>query len=350
MRNILFLLLAVSIGIFHARANRGDLISYDQLRDWDANQLVDYYIPKFEGYIPPESRDSIKAVVTTLIQSLLTGKNLVTYKVIYKTIDHYGNPTQASGLVVLPDYYEKSCELPVFLYAHGTIFDRESAPSRPDRWGHESVFPYAAATFDYIAVTPDYYGMGDGPGFHHHNSAQTNASSSIDIIRAARQLAALKDIPHNGQVFLSGYSEGGHAAMGIMRMIHRENLQNEFKIVMAGCGSGAYDMSGISYNSIINDPYYPTRSYVLYLAGTCQDIYGNLINEAAGETISTYLKAPYDHLYEVHLLGQDGNMDWVPLPWTEMFQPGVIESIKDNPNHPFRVCLKNSNLYDWPNP
>lgn len=350
MRQSLLFLLAGFLFFSPARANRGDLISYEPLRDWDGTQLANYFIPQFEGMFPPESRDSLKAVITELVENVMAGKHVVTYRVIYKTIDHYGNPTQASGLVVLPDYKEKSCELPVFLYAHGTIFDRFSAPSRPDRWGLESFFTYVASAFDYIAVAPDYYGMGDGPGFHHHNSAQTNASSSIDMIRAGRLLAAQKGVPHNGQVFLSGYSEGGHAAMGIMRMIHRENLRNEFNVVRAGCGSGAYDMFKLSYDYIINDPYYPTSSYILYLAATCQDIYGELINEAAGESYSTYLKHPYDSLAVVHLLGQDGNLGWVPSRWTDMFQPGKIDEVKANPNHPLRTCLKKSNLYDWPNP
>jgi len=350
MRKFLLISLVGLLSYFPSFANRGDIISYEQVRDWDAIDFTEHFWREISGMVPDESKDSVKVIFASLVNELMSDKNLLSYKVIYKTIDHYGNPTQASGLVVLPSYFEKTCSLPVFLYGHGTIFNREGAPSRPQNWGLESFFTYLAAGSDYIGVAPDYYGLGDGPGFHHHNSNQTNASSSIDMIRAGRKLAALKDIGDNGQVFISGYSEGGHNAMGVLKMVHTENLQSEFKIVSAGCGSGAYDMSGLSYNYIVNDPYYPTRAYILYLLGTCEDIYGNLIKEEEGESISTYLNAPYDSLYQVHLLGQDGNMGWVPLPWTDLFAPGQLESVKSNPEHPLRQCLKKASLFDWPNP
>lgn len=331
-------------------ANRGDIISYEIIRDWNQTEAPQNYWNIISGLVPSQSRDSFQIEFIGLMNQLTQNKRIVSYRVVYQTIDYSGNPTSASGLVILPIDNYKKCQLPIFYYGHGTTFERYSVPSRPDAWGVESFFAYFPAALNFISVAPDYYGLGDGPGFHHHNSAGTNATSGIDLIRAARSLALREGLTYNSQVFVSGYSEGGHNAMGILKKVYDGNLRSEFNIISAGCGSGAYDMSGLSYEYIINNPYYPTRSYILYLIATCEDIYGNLIREDLGETISTYLKSPYDSLYLKHLLGQDGNMGWVPLPWTQLFNPGIIQSVESNSNHPLRQCLKQNNLYDWPNP
>lgn len=350
MLRIVLTLLLAGVFIPSLQANRGDLISAETIRDWDPAEASENYWNIIAGMVPQSERESFRVEFSSIMDELMVGKRIVSYRVVYQTIDHYGNPTQASGLVLLPVHDSKTCELPIYYYGHGTAFERYSIPSRPERWGVESFFAYFPAALNFISVAPDYYGMGDGPGFHHHNSAQTNSTSGIDLIRAARQLAVQQNIAYNSQVFISGYSEGGHNAMGILKKVYDENLRSEFNIVSAGCGSGAYDLSDLSYHYILDNPYYPTRAYILYLLGTCEDIYGNLINEDQGESVSTYLKYPYDSLYTVHLLGQDGNMGWVPLPWTDLFNPGVMESVVANPNHPLRQCLKQSNLYDWPNP
>lgn len=343
---ILFILLA-NIVVY---ANRGDIISSEVISDWDTEEATEQYWNIINGFIPDDSRDSLKVVFTNMFHSMMVDKKIISYRIVYKTIDHYGNPTQASGLVIIPKKNDGNCKLPIFYYGHGTAFERYSIPSRPENWGSERFFVYLSAAMNFIGVAPDYYGLGDRPGFHHHNSAQTNSTSGIDMIRAARKLVTQEGGSYNEQVYVSGYSEGGHNAMAMIKMIHEQQLRSEFNIISAGCGSGAYDTYDLQYHYILDNPYYPTRSYILYIVGTCEDIYGNIINEDLGETYNTYLNSPYDTLYVQHLLGQDGNMGWVPLPWTSLFSPGVIDAVASNPEHPLRQCLKQSAVYDWANP
>ncbi len=349
MRAFLILLFLVFSG-FSVFANRGDIISSEIISDWDTEEATEQYWNIISGFIPAESRDSLKMVFTNLFSSMMADKKIISHRVVYKTIDHYGNPTQASGLVVLPKRIDSDCKLPIFYYGHGTAFERYSIPSRPENWGSERFFVYLSAAMNFIGVAPDYYGLGDGPGFHHHNSAQTNSTSGIDMIRAARNLVIQEGGSYNEQVYISGYSEGGHNAMAMIKMIHEQRLRSEFNIISVGCGSGAYDTYDLQYHYILDNPYYPTRSYILYIIGSCEDIYGNIINEDLGETYNTYLNSPYDTLYVQHLLGQDGIMGWVPLPWTGLFRSGVIDAVAANPQHPLRQCLKQSAVYDWANP
>ena len=85
------------------------------------------------------------------------------YKVVYETIDPWGGRTQASGAMLLP---EKTGQLlPLVGYQHGTITQRDQAPSSLNVSG-EVTIGIAFASVGYAAAVPDYLGLGDSPGLH----------------------------------------------------------------------------------------------------------------------------------------------------------------------------------------
>ncbi|MEZ5022491.1 MAG: T9SS type A sorting domain-containing protein [Chitinophagales bacterium] len=329
-------------------AEQGDLISYEYLDEITHEEVVQMGM-NATGALT-ENNPTLGTLIELYFKSIADQRDLDVYKVIYESVDFYDNPAQASGVIIIPKHENFVCEKSFSIYGHGTMFDREAVFSRPSNWGYEFFLPVLLSAINTICAVPDYYGMGDGDGFHHHNTFKTNASSTIDLVRAGRQLCDILEVPYNKRILPMGYSEGGTNSMGVIKMIKEYGWQDEFEVKFAGCGSGAYDLSGEAYEFIINNPVYPTRQYILYLLATCEDIYGNLIDEAAGESISTYLNSPYDQLYTDNILTQNGNTGWVAQYWEEMFKADAIEEVKENPDHPFRVCLENSNVYDWQNP
>ncbi|MEZ5004116.1 MAG: T9SS type A sorting domain-containing protein [Chitinophagales bacterium] len=331
-----------------ASAEQGDLISYEYLDELTHEEVVQMGM-NATGALT-ENNPDLATIIELYFMSVADQRDLDVYKVIYESVDFYDNPVQASGVLIIPKHENYICEKSFSIYGHGTMFDREAVFSRPNNWGYEFFLPVLLSAINTICAVPDYYGMGDGDGFHHHNTYKTNASSSIDLVRAGRQLCDILGVPYNDRVLPMGYSEGGTNSMGIIKMINDYGWQDEFKVRFAGCGSGAYDLSGEAYDFIINNPIYPTRQYILYLLATCENIYGNLIDEDAGESVSTYLTSPYDDLYTNNILTQNGNTGWVAPYWEDMFVPEAIEEVKQNPDHPFRVCLEKSNVYDWENP
>jgi hypothetical protein len=147
------------------------------------------------------------------------------YKVIYNTSDIDGNPTIASGAMYIP----WGCSnFPMGVYQHGTVFDAESVPSR----GQEQI-GLALAGFGYATVAPDYLGLGDNPSnIHPYLHAESQATVAADLIRAARTyIADSMGLAHNGELFITGYSQGGHAAMGFHKYIEDNNLLGEFNVV-----------------------------------------------------------------------------------------------------------------------
>ena len=360
MKGLLSIYLLMMLLIpYQANAQRGELIAHELMVEWEGEDIAEYIsefmIVSNELDEIPIVADLLEWFVGEFISWFIDNRSLEIYKVIYETVDWNDEITQASGVVMIPTHEAYTCVNSISLYGHGTKFGREEVFSRPESWdpfdrGLEFLFPLLMSSVNTICVVPDYYGLGDGPGFHHHNLFKTNATSSIDIVRAGRNLCDLLGVEYNDRFLPFGYSEGGTNAMGTAKMIFEQGLEEEFNIPTVYCGSGAYDLSVEAFDFIFNDPYYPTRDYIMYLLASCADIYGDLVDEAAGETYSTYIIPPYDSLFEEHILTQDGILGWSTVPWTDMFYQFALDDIGVNTDHPFRQCLEANNVYDWPNP
>jgi hypothetical protein len=147
----------------------------------------------------------------------------------------------------------------------------------------------------------------------------------------------------NGEVFLTGYSQGGHAAVASLREIS-EHHSSEFNVKMAAPGSGPYYLSELEFNYMFKNPAYTTPQYGLYAIASCQYTRGTIYTD-----IHQIIKPEYSGLYTSEILGQTGNVEWIPKPWTDMLQPDFLDQLQNNPQHPFRMCLAESNNYDWDN-
>ncbi|MBK8042036.1 MAG: hypothetical protein IPK21_04855 [Haliscomenobacter sp.] len=146
------------------------------------------------------------------------------------------------------------------VYQHGTAGSREAVPSR---LSFEATIGLVGGALGYVSVLPDYLGLGDSDGFHPYLHAKTEASAAVDMLRAARQFAASATIALNGQVFVSGYSQGGHAAMALHRELET-NLSAEFKVTASAPMSGPYSISGDMKSRLLSEEEYFYPGYPLY--------------------------------------------------------------------------------------
>jgi acetyl esterase/lipase len=157
---------------------------------------------------------------------------VVAYRVGYATIDVAGGSTTATGLVVLPRGEER--RLRTVSYAHGTMARRSDAPSRSlDSLAGASVLFFAGA--GYATVAPDYLGLGDGPGAHPFMHLASETSASLDLLPAARELARRDGRELDPRVFVTGFSQGAVAALGLARQ-----LQDRQELAALAPMSGPY--------------------------------------------------------------------------------------------------------------
>jgi pimeloyl-ACP methyl ester carboxylesterase len=285
-----------------------------------------------------EQTDSVLAAYDPDLLSYPNEYPIEIYRVIYKTIDAYGNETQASGAVVLP--VTGSSAFPNCIYEHGTVLKRYDVPSYES---DELILGIIYACSGYIMSLPDYLGLGDSPGRHLYCHSKTEATASIDLLRAAKTLSAEKNVLYNDQLFIFGYSQGGHAAMATTREIQL-NHSDEFTITASAPMSGPYDMSGAQTDYVLSDEPYGAPFYLPYLMFAYNEVYKMY------DSPSDFLIAPFDQTIPPLFDGEhegwevDAVMPSVPK---NIIKPEVLQDFLSNENNPFRIALRDNDLTNW---
>lgn len=270
------------------------------------------------------------------------------YKVWYNTEGVDGEADVASGLVVIP---VKDDPAALLCYQHGTTSPRDAVPS--NEVGHFGEL--FLGSVGYVVSSADYLGMGESKGFHPYLHADTEASAAIDLLRATRTLCEELKVDLNDQLFVTGYSQGGHAAMAAFRALELEHKE-EFQVTAAAPMSGPYNVTGTMLNSILNEEEYLFPGYLVYIARGYQEVYGDVY-----ESLSDIFKPQYAEIMEkfdnrpAYTLEQL-HQELIALLKEEhgasipkfMFQDEIIQAVIDN-DESNRViqAMRDNDLYEW---
>lgn len=207
------------------------------------------------------------------------------YRIHYYTTAPDGTLTTASGLVAMPD--DPVSSVGIVSYTHGTRVLRDDVPSR----NNEKNAIYLAvfgSSGGYMVVMPDYLGLGDSTlPLHPYVQAETLASASIDMLIAAKEMAAKADYPLNDKLFLAGYSEGGYTADVMYEALLKQHP--ELPVTAAAPGSAPYDWQE-SMRFITMQPGPRATTYLAYFFYSLQTYH----HYWSG--MSEIFKAPYDTL------------------------------------------------------
>ena len=261
------------------------------------------------------------------------------YRLTYETIDPNGDPTMASASIAVPG--ELSVPARLVAYLHGTEIKRDEAPSFTSE---EKDVGVVYAGLGYLAILPDYLGLGvDDTRLHPYNHAASEASATVDALRAARTLFASLGLEDTGELFLTGYSQGGHAAMATHRDVE-QNYSDEFTIVASAPGAGPYDMSGTMLDFVLDDNVHPNPYYFPYVLLGYNSIYE--LVEDDGDFFAGELKQTLPPLYDGMTPAQAIN-DVLPDSPLQAMDPNYAQAVQDDPNHPLRVALRDNDVYDW---
>ncbi|WP_433472591.1 hypothetical protein ACQPZP_27390 [Spirillospora sp. CA-142024] len=152
---------------------------------------------------------------------------------------------------------------------------------------------YAAA--GYAGVGPDYLGLGLGPGPHPYMHAGSEASASLDMLRAARSVAAAHGSRFDRRVMVTGFSQGGAAAMALGRELQR-GADPYLRLGALAPVSGPYDLRHAQIPaSLTSRTTLAPKASVFYLAyitvswGRLYDLY---------DSPSKVFESPYDKFVE----------------------------------------------------
>ena len=289
---------------------------------------------------------------SSLILSVTSGLNVSydvdLYKMVYNTVDVQGNPTIASGAFLVPT--NTNCaDFPIAVYNHGTTLRKNDVPSNDTQ---ETFIGKIFAAGGYFVCMPDYLGMGDSPGLHPYVHGESEATASVDMIRAAREFITNDlNLIDNSQVFLTGYSQGGHACMATHKYIHENSLQSEFDVIASAPCSGPYDLSGIMADTIMSPTPYSNPGYITYLLASYELVYGNIFN-----TWSDVLYSPYDTIVPPYFNGNNTTLGMgslnniLPNDMSQLIRDTCMNNFRNdsvNQNHPWWQALLDNDNFDW---
>ena len=263
------------------------------------------------------------------------------YKIQYLTNDLNGNESIASGLIVVPN--SSDCSWSLTSYLHGTVSHKEHVPSRLSN--EALVGYYASAIIGSVVALPDYLGLGDSPGFHPYVHAETEASASLDMLRATREFCENHNIYLNDDIFLFGYSQGGHSTLALQKLIEQENAE-EFNITSSIPMAGPYDLSGVQTDLLTDGDDYPAPYYLPYLVLSYYNIYPE-INEYEYDSLFI---SPYDSLLPLYFDGYHsaGEIDAImPSDPVNVLNPNFYNAFLSDSLHPFRQALEANDLTNW---
>ena len=273
-----------------------------------------------------------------------------TYKIIYNTIDALGNPTIASGAFCIP-ISEDCSNFPMAVYEHGTSLRKVDVPSYDVQ---EAYIGKIFSSGGYNVIMPDYIGMGESPGLHPYCHGESEATATLDMIRAVREGETLGLIPgmtqDNGELFLTGYSQGGHAAMATHKYVEDNNLLSEFNILASAPCSGPYAITGAMADTILAASY-SNPGYIVYLMASYQSVYGNLYN-----TYSDILRSPYDQIVVPYFNGDNTTLgmgslnNQLPTIIQELVVDSVLQNFLNSASdfsHPLWQAMSDNDNHDW---
>ena len=263
------------------------------------------------------------------------------YEIIYKApwIDS-STWINCSGICYVPKHTKKAPA--TLMFGHGTEIRKGRAITDNDA---QQGICLGFATDGYLALYPDYYGIGKGDGHHLYQHAWSEGMSFVYMLKAVEELKKELGIETNGQLFLTGYSQGGHASMAAHKYIEQLN-DPRFKVTASSPMSGAYDMTGEQTKYMFEE--YPRPFYLPYLLISYQEAY-HIINT---DNIYSIFRAPFDTLLpgffgEVRTKTYSDLDKIMPKIPSHIVQPNLVEEFKSNPNFSFTARLRENNLTNW---
>lgn len=256
----------------------------------------------------------------------------------YRTIDLNGNFILCSGAIFVP---VSDDPVPLLSIQHGTESKRDRVASEDPLVSTEGLIGLITASLGYVTTVPDYPGFGISEVKHPYLHGNSLVPSVVDFIRAGRKYCQGDNRALNGQIFLTGYSEGGYVSLLTQKRIE-ENFAQEINLTAVAPLSGPYDLKGM-IDSSFHSGNYPTNAYVAYFFSAYDHIYQwNRLDEM--------FRTPYDNLVQSLY---SGNFTWgelskqLPDSFDELIKSSFVEAYLTGNEPEFVAALEENTRLNW---
>lgn len=296
------------------------------LNSFDENQIADYAITELEldGQIAALLNHDVEMHRMSHDMPFLDGE------------------IEVSGAVFVPSSSTAITEYPIVVFNHGTTFVRSSAPSfKPEI----SNMGYLLSSLGFVVLMPDYVGLGESQITHPYCHAESESDCGWSLVQAFVESSEAMGINLNGNLFISGYSQGGHVAMAMAKNTPPESIQNIVELRAVAPLSGPYDMSGTQLPLTFEQISYSNPAYLFYTLKGWKSVYGGIY-----EDFSEICYEPYASVIEPMLDGfhtaEEINAE-CPEELTDLFPEELIQTVLSNPDNIIMQLAAENDVYQW---
>ena len=307
------------------------------------NYLIRYEHIKSSSITQLKLEMSLVSTVFPEYDSLLslTKYGLDIYKVDYKTL-LFGEPIEASGLVVLPQY---DSLFPILSFQNGTNTCHKNTPSENTSGLIVSMIS-KIASYGYIIAFPDYIGYGSSDFIvHPYLHRESSNNSVIDLLHATQELIdEISEAPNaSGDLFLMGYSQGGWATVSALKELETIPSTN-LHVVAAAAGAGAYKLMDMA-EFILESDEYPSPYFLPFF------IESHHFNGILDQSLDVYFKEPYATYIPQFFSGSYCNSD-LSAEFSKRVRDVITDDLVENFEHDdkfsvLRNDLKNNSIEAW---
>ena len=289
------------------------------------------------------------------------------YVVEYTSLNLAGELDTLSGLLSVPTP-NTATVFPRLLSQHGTSQTSDDAPSATfinfaDLPGSYIDLSVVYATQGYVTVAPDYLNMGlDDEGFHPYVHAASEARAAADMLLALEADSTYAALT-NDQLFVTGYSQGGHASMALHERIATDvDYAALGEVTAAAHMSGPYALEEVMLDELIlNDSTYLFVGFVPFTVLSFQAAYPELEQDldaifrpAVVPAVERFRDEWQAGTYTLGEMTEDvavaiarldpDNGDTLVYPY-EMFTAEFEAELRDDADSPWRAALRQNNTY-----
>lgn len=275
------------------------------------------------------------------------------YLIPYTTTDEEGKKVEASGLMAVPtdipsdiSAQVEAAGFSVVSDDHGTIFANREAPTISNQMAGtpQGSALILTALHGFVTLQPDYIGFGDSVDHYHpYMLKKSLANSTVDFIKAARIFAEKNGIKLNPLLFVTGYSEGGYAAMAALEKIEQEK---ELHVAMAAPMAGPYALDYMALG-VLSQPTLGVPSFMADVGYAYAKAYGKKTEDVISELYASKLETLFSGDYNRTEIDPQLSRNTL-----ELFKPAFVADVfgpekTGNPENWFMQAVSTNSVYKW---
>lgn len=247
-----------------------------------------------------------------------------------------GKPVLVSGLMSVP---ANAAARGTVLWMHGTNTDRRrsiSAPSLQEGVAASGVF----AGGGYLLLAPDLIGLGisRGPQAYLYNASTVPVT--LDLLRAAQQVANDLHRAWNPDLYITGFSQGGHSSAVMQRAL--EKLDDPaFHVRATAAIAGAYNLADISIAFALKGRSSEDSVYLTTVALSYATYYGHPLDSLLTPKYADIARRDLDGDHEDALEAS------MPSNPRLLFRPDFLHAFDAHGQHWFITAMRANDAYDW---